>query len=296
MDFTPLSNALAAQSASSAALGAIVSPPPPPASIGYKSLQKITVKIAAGTQQAVQASGNFVYLISNSNGIANNANDPITIQPVGNAILPLTNATLELRWDSDFTQLLITAPASSSATSTIVFIVGYGDYKDYAAVTNVTNPTFTAEDSFLRPNNAIAYAANQSMTGTGGATDILNFASIGRSNANGISIRRAYMQLASTVTANASFRLFLYDTQPTVIADQAAYPIINGVAPVGMIDFPAFFTGGAGSTHAICEVNDLDIFVPTSGVTQLYGQLMTLAAYTPTALEVVFVRLSGTQF
>ena len=292
MDFDALSNSIAQQSAASASLGAILSPPPLPASIGYKSLQKIQLSLAGNTQQTVQISGNFIYVLAIT---GNSTSTPVTLQPIGNAAVPIYNNTTVLRWDSDFTQLIVNNPAASTLTLTL--IVGYGDYKDYSAL------TFTAPQNFnvvgalgSRPANVIPYAANQYVADlVGGYISLTN---ISRPNGTGINFDRLCLSKNSTTTANADFTVLFFsgDQSTGSVTDQTPY-VAGSIIPRAVVRFPSFVTGGAGSTYSYCDLNDVNIYCQTGALYQtLFAYIVANAAYVPTASEVFTLTTSGVQY
>ena len=290
MDFDALSNSIAQQSAASASLGAILSPPPLPASIGYKSLQKIQLSLAGNTQQTVQVSGNFIYVLSIT---GNSTSTPVTLQPIGNAAVPIYNNTTILRWDSDFTQLIVNNPAASTLSLTL--IIGYGDYKDYSALTFSAPVNFNSVGSITRPNNVVAYAANQYV---GDGVNSITLTNCARPNGTGVLFNRLILSKNSATTANADFTALIYspDQSSTSPADQSTY-VVNSLIPRAIVRFPSFVTGGAGSSYAYCDLNDLGLY---AGTATLYGSyyvnLVANAAYVPTANEVFTLTASGTQF
>jgi hypothetical protein len=69
---------------------------------------------------------------------------------------------------------------------------------------------------------------------------------------------------------------------------------VNDPDFIGIIRFPAFVTGGAGSTGKICAVSGLGVQVFGQGILNgtIYGCLVANAAYTPVALERYSVNLT----
>jgi hypothetical protein len=85
-------------------------------------------------------------------------------------------------------------------------------------------------------------------------------------------------------TTNASFRLFLFQTTtilPPTYNDHAPFAMAFASDLVGVIDFPSFVSGGAGSDSALCNVADISIPFLGGATDSVYGVLVALAAYNP---------------
>ena len=101
----------------------------------------------------------------------------------------------------------------------------------------------------------------------------------------------------------AQYRLHLFHTAPTAIADNAQYAMLdaNKDKRVGMIDFPAANTEGTGSDCAATMRPSSDGSYPppnlwyktASDNTKLFGILETLSAFTPASAQTFFIELGA---
>lgn len=99
-------------------------------------------------------------------------------------------------------------------------------------------------------------------------------------------IRRARLSKTGTSTTNASFRLHLYSSSPTLAnGDNGAWSTSEYDGYLGYIDIVAdqAFTDGASGVSGVEEIN--------TGTVTVYGLLEALAAYTPSSGETFAVTL-----
>lgn len=152
--------------------------------------------------------------------------------------------------------------------------------------------------TFTRPSDTTAYTAKDVVSTGAGA--LLTFANVvAVAGGSGVIIKARLMTDQSTNTA--SYRLHLFHTAPTAIADNSPYTLLYSHAGnrVGMIDFPACATEGTGSTAAASmrpssDGNSLPpnlAFKCAAASTTLYGILETLTAFTPASAQNFFVEL-----
>jgi hypothetical protein len=155
-----------------------------------------------------------------------------------------------------------------------------------AGATKILSGTFT------RPNDTTAYAANDGVTNATSSPSPITFANAVQAAGLGAVLRTAIMRKSTTTVANASFRLYLFDTTPgTVPNDNAAYsiPIVDVANLIGTIDFS--LSAGSDCAWGVGTLlPDVQPFVVASG-TSIFGILQALAAYAPGALEVFTIEL-----
>jgi len=161
---------------------------------------------------------------------------------------------------------------------------------------SIKNVTFT--NSFTRPSDTTAYAAEDAVNATGGVVTPLTFAvqdSIPINNGSSYLIKTARLTTNSTTTTNASFRLMLYDSVPTAYADNSPQPLVFGdkAKRLGYIDF-TLVTGGSGSDCAEAVVTDVNLAVRMQG-SVVYGILIAKAAYVPTSAQQFYLELVSHQ-
>jgi hypothetical protein len=157
--------------------------------------------------------------------------------------------------------------------------------------TNTGSQGYTSSVTVTRPSNTTAYTALDVLGDTSGSA-ILTFASIGPSAGHvlvtGADVR---FDVTAVVSGMAAFRLHLYDTSPTAIADNAAFDIPSGDRAIyqGYIDLPLPTDFGSTLFSQADGVNKKVKL--TSASTSLYGLLQTIGAWTPASAAVHAVRI-----
>lgn len=202
---------------------------------------------------------------------------------------PLDFAVVELD-DGKFALATVPVPVSgdTAVNQTVVL---------QAPIT--ASPLQKASANFTRPNNATQYAAqdevsNSTVQGTAAA---LTFANVVAANGDTGYIVKAKLKItgiaATASPTNGVFRLWLFNAAPTMVGDNAAWPLLDADAAKDndYIDF-AVITEGTGSTVLYALDDGLRLgFKCAAGSRNLYGLLLAKAAYTPTALSVWTVDL-----
>lgn len=157
---------------------------------------------------------------------------------------------------------------------------------------SVVGNLISVNTSFARPADTTAYAALDTVSPA--TTANLTFTNIARvSGGSGYIVKARLMTNQSTNIAR--YRLHLFHTAPTAIADNAPYTLLfaNAANRVGHIDFPALATEGTGSNSARSSVDTVRLGFITSGGRDLIGILETLDAFTPTSGQQFFIELMG---
>lgn len=293
----PISEQLAAQSATSIALGVAPNSRPQLASQieanePPRTLLLQTVIVPAGATYPLVVRGNYVYVenvvydtyASYNYGVSSTTP---TIRPdTGQATAFLLEAHRELSFPVPFNTLQITNP-NLTIPVVLTLWVGFGSIrrddsrrmKDYATGVVLSN---------------IVYAANRVV-----GTNPLIFQEVCSSSNQRARIKKAVCSIdmagAAVVTTGADFTLWLTPQAPPAAVNNSVFQLSqNFTGGVGytmptQIRFPSFVTGGAGSDAAICEVADIDVEVfsayqETSGLTYkfpLFGIVVCNGAYTP---------------
>jgi hypothetical protein len=146
---------------------------------------------------------------------------------------------------------------------------------------------------FTRPNDSTPYAAND-VVGNGA---VVTFTNVGDSaNGSGYVTNVRLVKSTATIT-NAVFRLWLYATAPTPIADNAQFTLLwaNRAARLGYVDL-ACTTEGTGSDSASAFVTNVNLkFMCAGGSRNLFGVLEAKQAYTPGASESFYIELTVDQ-
>jgi hypothetical protein len=151
---------------------------------------------------------------------------------------------------------------------------------------------------FTRPANTTPYTAGDvigvadvSVAANAGSA-IHTFANAGPAGGN-IIITGADLRIdvAAVPAGMTSFRLHLYDAAPTAILDNAAWDLPAGdrAAYLGFIDFGSAVDVGATLYAQVDQINKQ--FKLATGVTSLYGLLVTNGGFTPGSATVKHIRL-----
>lgn len=129
-------------------------------------------------------------------------------------------------------------------------------------------------------------------TGTAGSA-ILSFSNVGPAEGNikitDVSLRA---DVAAIWASSGAFRLHLYSSSPTAIVDNAAHDLVSGDRSkyLGFVDLAAPVDMGSTLYSQNKEVNKT---VKLPGSSTIYGQLQTIAGYTPAASEVYTVEIAS---
>lgn len=118
---------------------------------------------------------------------------------------------------------------------------------------------------------------------------------VAREDGAGVLILRATV-CAEGVAMTGAMRLLLFDTQQTLLADNAAYTLLaaNAAHLLAKIDItPA--AEGSGSDATFGELDSTIFVVPASDNTRLYGVLIAEGGSTPVSGATITVTLAGVQ-
>ncbi len=144
--------------------------------------------------------------------------------------------------------------------------------------------TEIALDSFTRPANVTQYASGDQMTNA--AADALEFAVPRSEGGTGVIIHAICVDSVNAAV-KPNIRLYLFDTLPTVAADNAPWTPSDGdmVNLVGYVEFSSWEEGLAGAAgNCASFATNLQIpFDTTDGV--VYGLVVERGTYTPASGE-----------
>jgi hypothetical protein len=151
--------------------------------------------------------------------------------------------------------------------------------------------------SFSRPANTVTYVGSASSpvvvsdSTTATTQTYLKFTNA-IDTAGGITqLLRADLKKSSPSLTNASFRLWLYNVQPTIGNDAGVFALTSS-GLLGYVDFVNFVSGGSGSNVAIAMVPDLNIALQgATGARDVYGVLTATSGYTPVSAENISIAL-----
>lgn len=272
-------------------IGSVPGAPRADTSQALKQLNSFTLVLAAGVPQRLAIAGDYIYVQQASTALMSADGVGSTVQIIavddkGNTII------LDLVGKGWIFPVAFEYISLQSTVGTIVTVIaGFGRVQNDASVRYTVGLGDTAVQTFARPANATPYAANQIVSD--GVT-ILEFPRMARfPNGTGI-ITKARVVKNSTTVLNANFTLFLQQASPGVKADQSAYAMLGADQNFGsgVINFPSFVSGGAGSDSALCEVAGISVPFKCSAASalqapnlggggSLFGLLVANAAYVP---------------
>jgi len=171
----------------------------------------------------------------------------------------------------------------------------YGVTARIAGTANVAQLPEVVSANFTRPANTTAYASADLVANntTAGSVTPLSW-TVGRSSPGRCWITAARLKKSNTSTTNASFRLHLFTSSPTVTNGDNGVFTLNEQNHIGTIDLTALFAF-SDSALAYGAANYGPIAVDLSGSQTLYGLLEARAAYTPGSSEVFTVNLTVVQ-
>jgi hypothetical protein len=160
-------------------------------------------------------------------------------------------------------------------------------------------PLVRVSANFTRPNDSSPYAAQDEVSNNTvqGSAAALTFSNVVAANGNTGYIVKATLRVTSipaTASAtNAVFRLWIFDTAPTMVGDNVAWPLLTAelAKALGFVDF-SLVTEGTGSTALYGLDDGLRLpFQCDAASKNLYGLILAKAGYTPTAQSIWTVHL-----
>lgn len=274
-----------------APLGSVPGAPRADTSQSLKQLNFFNLILAPGVPQRLPIAGDYLYVqqstvaLMAADGVGSTVLVLATDDKGNTIVLDLVGKGWVFPVAFEFVSI------TSTVAATVTIIAGFGRVQNDAAVRYTVGLGDTAVAFFNRPANVTPYAANQNVSD--GAT-VIEFPRMARyPNGAGI-VTKARIVKNSTTVLNANFTLFLQQASPGVKADQSAYALLGADQNFGsgVINFPNFVTGGAGSDSALCEVAGISVPFKCStasapqppnlgGGGSLFGLLVANAAYVP---------------
>lgn len=155
----------------------------------------------------------------------------------------------------------------------------------------------TPSSNFNRPADTAAYASGDLVANstTAGSVTPLSWSTAARVSAGSFMVRRARLKKSATSTTNATFRLHLYSSSPTIAnGDNGAYSTTHS-GYLGAFDLD--ITGSTGRTFSdssgVIGAPSVgsEINVKLASGQTIYGLLEARAAYTPASAETFTVEL-----
>ena len=163
---------------------------------------------------------------------------------------------------------------------------------DGGSTVTVDGKAYRSTVSITRPSNTTAYTAGDVVGDTGGSA-ILTLNNIGPSGGY-ILIQSAILVFSDTSVPSGmgAFRIHLYSSSPTAIADNAPFDLVSGdrAAYVGYIDLSTPQDLGSTIYTQVDYVGRLIKLAAAS--TTLFAEIETRNAYTPVSASTVELRVS----
>ena len=154
---------------------------------------------------------------------------------------------------------------------------------------------FEASATYTRPLNTTAYAADDAVSDSSAVSAASNLVFAAAASENGGSIRLDYASITSDQATTApSLDLWLYDTAPTVQADNAAFTLSDSENDDVQAIISVISSFSTNNNWRL-ERRSLNTIINLgANTTNLFGQLKIGGAYTPTSGEVFNIILRGT--
>lgn len=150
--------------------------------------------------------------------------------------------------------------------------------------------------SFTRPANTTAYAVGYLVANSTTAASVTPMTLTGACRLSGGTGQavRVVLNKSDTVTANASFRVHLYSSLPTVTNGDGAAWLTTTSGYIGSFDVSTgkAFTDGSGGDGGP-SAGSMLVYQCASGSTSLYALVEARSAYTPTSGDVFTISVNA---
>lgn len=183
--------------------------------------------------------------------------------------------------------LALCTPSNPAASATA------NQFAEIELLQRICSNGFAASVSITRTNDTNALTANDIIGAATGATAAVQFTAIGPTEGGEVLITSVKLEInaAAVISGETSYNLYLYNvTPPSALGDNAAFDIPAGdrASRVAKISLGTPVT--EGSTLLIeTDIVNKQVTVPAGG--SLFGYLVTVGAYTPTASRVYKITL-----
>lgn len=219
--------------------------------------------------------------------------------------LPTGAATAALQTSQETTLSSILAalaaplqlPANAATQSTLAAVLSQlqvGAIASEVHLGSISETLLTTSTSLIREVNTTAYVALNTVGSSVSMPTNLTFVAATRNIGGSGYITKARI-ITNQSACVARFRLHLFNSVPTAIADLAPYTRLyaNASRSIGSIDFTATTTEGTGSDAAHSDVSNIKLpFICASATKDIYGVLETLDGFTPIASQNFFIELT----
>lgn len=257
---------------------------------GTRQFQRIVLPVPSGASQNLPYPGTtvFVELLRTPYQGGASAEYVAEAQPDNGPKFPLYEGA-KIRFDTPFNNLQIRNLNGGAAY--FVLWIGFGDFA-HPALSTPRTFEFSANGA------GIVNAAHA-------AGNIVTVGTIDPPPAPYTSARLVRFRMEKTTTTAAALRAFIFSgTISAALGANIPFTLLDadGQRLQGIVDLPAFITGGAGSTLSVCEVsgiaiplsnyyadNNFSSFDPLAGG-QFTVVVVATSAYTPGAAESCRIR------
>jgi hypothetical protein len=156
---------------------------------------------------------------------------------------------------------------------------------------SIIGNTISVSASFTRPSDTTTYAAGDVVGPTGGAAN-QTFANVAAAGYGGM-ITDVVVAMSTAQSLKLEAELWLFDTAPTAVADNAAFNPSDGENDTVIARIPISSADGAiGGANYMYHVKNQNIaFHPAGSGTSIYGVLVARNAYIPTSAETFKIQL-----
>lgn len=204
----------------------------------------------------------------------------------------MTQPTLSVKDSDGDTHTLYTISPNGQATAADSRSVVLAS--DHASVPVKTAMAFVGVE-FIRPSDTTAYTVNDVIGPTTTPANI-NFENMLSANGGTGYVVMALLSTNNEASAAAT-RLYLYNEDPTPIADNSQFTIEwdDNAAFLGYIDFPALQRDGTASTAAISQWTGQIPVKAAAADRDLYGVLVIKSGETPESAQKFYVKLTVDQ-
>jgi hypothetical protein len=255
----------------------------------------VRVRGVSYSQASITANGNYLSDVAGATNFRVRSTAAMTGTAAVQATFSSAAGALQILnpiriWDNNTGQTETIKPASTPPAATDPALVVGLNPGDPNPVTPVTTG-YSIVTSVTRTNDTNVYAANDIIGAATGSTAALSFGTLGPSGQE-VMITSVGLEIdaAAVIAGETSYRLYLYNiTPPSALGDNAAWDLGAGdrASYLGYVDLGT--PVDLGSTLYV-EANGLNKQIKMAG-TGVFGYLVTIGTYTPTASRVYTVTL-----
>lgn len=160
-------------------------------------------------------------------------------------------------------------------------------------ILKVSESYFRSITTFTRPNDTTQYAAGDAVANATSSASILTFPSVPNYEGKRTIIYQVRIYVSVVQSTTPIFELRLFRTSFTASNDNTAFSLTDSEGLTGVAEIQCFETYTATNNLVIKNTDVKEIVSCDSGDTNLYGQLVAVNTYTPTANEQYTIEIRG---